>query len=40
MKEVAVSEGVPEAAIIRDPVGLSTYDSIVRAKEQMHGIKK
>ena len=39
MKEVAVSEGVPEAAIIRDPVGLSTYDSIVRAKEQMHGKK-
>ena len=37
MKEVAVSEGMPEAAIIRDPAGLSTYDSIVRAKEQLTG---
>lgn len=39
MKAVAVSSGVPETAVIQDPVGLSTYDSIVRAKEQMAGKK-
>lgn len=39
MKETAVSEGVPEEAVLRDPAGLSTYDSIVRAKEQMEGRK-
>ena len=33
MKEIALSRGVPEKDIICDPYGLSTYDSIVRAKE-------
>ena len=30
MKEVAVASGVPEEEILIDPLGLSTYDSIVR----------
>ena len=30
MKEVALTGGVPEEAILTDPMGLSTYDSIAR----------
>jgi len=33
MKALAVEAGVPEEAIVTDPYGLSTYDSILRAKE-------
>ncbi len=38
MKEIALSRGVPEEDIICDSYGLSTYDSIVRAKE-VYGMK-
>ena len=33
MKALAVASGVPAEAIVTDPYGLSTYDSILRAKE-------
>ncbi len=33
MKALAVEAGVPEEAIVTDPYGLSTYDSVLRAKE-------
>ncbi len=33
MKTLAVASGVPSEAIVTDPYGLSTYDSILRAKE-------
>lgn len=34
MKKLAVSLGVPEDAVLIDPYGLSTYDSIRRAKKE------
>lgn len=30
MKAVAIADGVPEEAILTDPMGLSTYDSVAR----------
>lgn len=39
MKEYAEADGVPGDAIVRDTVGLSTYDSVVRAAAQMPGKK-
>jgi vancomycin permeability regulator SanA len=33
MKALAVASGVPSEAVVTDPYGLSTYDSILRAKE-------
>jgi vancomycin permeability regulator SanA len=33
MKVLAVASGVPSEAVVTDPYGLSTYDSILRAKE-------
>ncbi len=33
MKALAVENGIPETAVVTDPYGLSTYDSIRRAKE-------
>ncbi len=38
MKKYAVEQGVPEADIICDPYGLSTYDSVWRAKN-VYGLK-
>ena len=37
MVAYAVENGVPREVVVLDPVGLSTYESIVRAKEQMEG---
>ena len=37
MKQVAIKQGVPEEAIVTDPYGLSTYDSVVRLLEQFQG---
>ena len=39
MKEYAVEQGVPKEDIICDPYGLSTYDSVWRAKN-VYNIKK
>ena len=39
MKALAVASGVPSEAIVTDPYGLSTYDSILRAKE-LYGYDK
>ncbi|MBQ4065129.1 MAG: YdcF family protein [Clostridia bacterium] len=33
MKALAIEAGIPDEAIVTDPYGLSTYDSILRAKE-------
>ena len=39
MRELAVGQGVPEESIQLDPLGLSTYDSMKRAKEE-YGFKR
>lgn len=39
MKSYALSAGIPESAIVCDPYGLSTFDSIRRAKE-LYGYKE
>lgn len=39
MKEIALTEDVPEEALLIDTVGLSTYDSIKRAVAQLEGKK-
>lgn len=37
MQRAAILSGVPEEAILTDPMGLSTYDSIARALEKYEG---
>ena len=37
MKRAAIEAGVPEEAILTDPAGLSTYDSVARALQAYQG---
>lgn len=37
MRKASIEAGVPEAAILTDPMGLSTYDSVARALEEYKG---
>ena len=37
MRQAAIEAGVPEEAILTDPMGLSTYDSVARLLEEYKG---
>ena len=39
MRSAAIDSGVPDAAIVCDTLGLSTYESILRARD-VYGAKK